>query len=321
MNEQFVTERNYKKEILLILAMFGVLLFMVLFFNSIARRDGVSVPSETVLKKFDPIITEAKGVFVYDLREQKILYTKNENARLPLASLTKVMSVLVARDLGSSRRVVLVDERALQAEGDSGLYRGEKWILENLIDFSLITSSNDGIRAMALSLGALSNTNASSEEIIDDFVTEMNIKAGKLGLKDTYFWNETGLDMPISTASKESAKKGGAYGSARDISKLMEYALVEYPGLFEATQKSTSTIESLDNHPHLAKNTNSLIAEIPGLLISKTGYTDLSGGNLAFIFDPELGHPIIVSILGSTAQGRFEDARRIVVAVLKYLKQ
>src|SRR5581483_3055251 len=101
---------------------------------------------------------------------------------------------------------------AIATEGDSGLKEGEKWNLKNLLDFSLVSSSNDGIRAVALSLGALASANATEKEIVDDFVRLMNKKADELDLKDTYFWNETGLD--------ETEYKGGAYGTAHDIAML-----------------------------------------------------------------------------------------------------
>ena len=140
----------------------------------------------------------------------------------------------------------------------------------------------------------------------------MNRKAGELGLRNTYFGNETGLD--------ESDIKGGAYGTAKDMSTLLEYILVHNPELFVATTEVRTTIPSLDNREHVAKNTNDIVAEIPGLRASKTGFTNTAGGNLVFVFDPELGRPIIVSILGSTEEGRFEDARTLVSAVMEYLK-
>ena len=90
--------------------------------------------------------------------------------------------------------------------------------------------------------------------------------------------------------------------------------------MLEATRKATTTLLSLNNYPHVARNTNSIVAEIPGLLVSKTGLTNTAGGNLVIVFDPELGRPIIVSILGSTEGGRFEDARTLINAVMEYIK-
>ena len=279
---------------------------------NVERKDN-SVPSQVTRSVFPIVNIGAKAAYVYDIHTKTVLFAKNENTRLPLASLTKVMSALVAQDLSPLYGTVVVSSEALRAEGDSGLIQNEKWSLKDILDFSLLTSSNDGMRAVALSLGALSSAKASPEEIINDFVGEMNRKASELGLKNTYFWNETGLD--------ESDLKGGAYGTARDISTLLEYALINYPEMFAATRESVGAFQSLDNHRHLAKNTNGLAAEIPGLLASKTGYTNTAGGNLVIAFDPELGRPIIVSILGSSEQGRFEDVHALVKAVMQYISE
>lgn len=297
----------------------ALLLVISFIFGLKVKRGDTSVPSKVASDPFSAVAIKAKAVYIYDVRTKTVLFAKNENTRLPLASLTKIMSALVAEDLSPLYSTITVSGEALQAEGDSGLYKDEKWSLKDILDFSLMTSSNDGMRAVALSLGALSRAGASSEEIINDFVGEINRKASVLGLKNTYFWNETGLDLPAGKAG-ESDIKGGAYGTARDISLLLEYILTHRPALFAATRETTARFQSIDNRSHVATNTNDIVAEIPGLLISKTGFTDTAGGNLAIVFDPELGRPIIISILGSTEEGRFEDARSLIAAVMEYIK-
>lgn len=312
MDNQFFTIRHSEIRFFLILVATLLCLFIISFIFSlkVERRD-ISVPTKVASASFPTVVLQAKAAYVYDVRTHTILFAKNENTRLSLASLTKIMSALVAEDLSPLYGTVTISEEALRAEGDSGFYIDERWSLKDLLDFSLLTSSNDGMRAVALSLGALSRANATPEEIINDFVKKMNNKARELDLKNTYFWNETGLD--------ESNVKGGAYGTARDMSTLLEYILVHHPALFAATRETVTTFHSLDNHVHVARNTNSTIVDIPGLVASKTGLTDTAGGNLVFVFDPELGRPIIVSILGSTGEGRFEDARILVSAVMKYI--
>ena len=312
MDNQFFTIHHSEIRFFLILSAVLAFLLTVSFILGLGveRRDR-SVPSETASQQFPTVVLEAKAAYVYDSRTKTVLFAKNENTPLPLASLTKIMSALVAEDLSPLYGIVTVSEEALKAEGDSGFFRDEKWTLKDILDFSLLSSSNDGMRAVALSLGALSKAGASSEEIIGDFVGEMNRKARELGLKNTYFWNETGLD--------ESDIKGGAYGSARDMSVLSEYILTHRPLMFEATRRNVTVFQSLDNRLHVATNTNTIITEIPGLVASKTGLTDTAGGNLIIVFDPELGRPIIVSILGSTESGRFRDARTLLAAIMEYI--
>jgi serine-type D-Ala-D-Ala carboxypeptidase (penicillin-binding protein 5/6) len=313
MLNQFFTSRESEIRFFFLLFI-SLAIFMVSSYvlGSRVERGDISVPTQVTSADFPKVELEAKSAYVYDARTKTVLFAKNENNRLPLASVTKVMAALVARELSPQYGTVTITQEALQTEGDSGLRSGERWSLEDLLDFSLVSSSNDGIRAVALSLGALSSATADSETIVDDFVRLMNKKALELDLKNTYFWNETGLD--------ESEVKGGAYGSAKDIATLLEYVMNKEPGLLEATREKESTVISLDNFEHVAKNTNQIASQIPGLLASKTGFTSTAGGNLVFAFDPELGRPIIISILGSSAEGRFEDAQKLIKATLVHLK-
>jgi serine-type D-Ala-D-Ala carboxypeptidase (penicillin-binding protein 5/6) len=314
MLKQFFVTRESEIRFFFILSIALVFFFIISFVVGIKiEREKVVVAGQNTQENFPIVSLQAKAAYVYDARTQSVLFALNEDTRMPLASLTKVMSALVAQELSPSYGTVTVTSGALSTEGDSGLRPGEKWSLKDLLDFSLVSSSNDGIRAVALSLGALDSAIATDNEIVEDFVRNMNRKAAELDLKNTYYWNETGLD--------ESEYKGGAYGTAKDMAMLLKYVVEYHPELFEATREAAATLKSLDNADHLAKNTNKAIDEIPGVLASKTGFTATAGGNLVFAFDPELGRPIIISILGSTQEGRFEDARKLVDATLKYLNQ
>lgn len=305
-------EDEIKLFIILLVALVLLLTASFLFDLKIERRD-ISAPAGVAMKTFPEVELEARAAYVYDIRNGTAIFAKNEDTRLSLASLTKVMSALVAAELSPPHNTITIVGEALRADGDSGLYREERWNLKDILDFSLVTSSNDGMRAIALALGAISRSDATTTEIITDFVREMNARAGELGLKNTYFWNETGLD--------ESEVKGGAYGTAKDMAVLVEYILINQPELLSATKEVTSSFESLDNFIHIGKNTNSITGKIPGLIASKTGSTETAGGNLVIVFDPELGRPIIVSVLGSTTDGRFRDVEILVRAILKYITE
>ncbi len=291
----------------------GALAFFILVsfvLGTRVERGSVSVPTR-LAATFPTVTLEAKSAYVYDLRTGKVLYEKNPETRLPLASIAKLMSAVVALDLSpTSYGTVKVTNKALENYGDSGLLSEEKWTLKNLLDFSLLTSSNDGIRAVALSLAALDKAMATDDERLGAFVLKMNEKASELGLKNTYFWNETGLD--------ESSVKNGAYGSAEDVSKLLGYFLETHPEALEATREVATTVASM-SATHEAKNTNMLVSGIPGVLGSKTGFTDIAGGNVTFAFDPELGRPIVITVLGSSAEGRFADAAKLINATMQYI--
>lgn len=310
-NQLSPNRENEIKFFFTLFILFALLLVTSYVLGGRVERGDVSVPTRTT-GIFPTVLLTARSAYVYDARTKDVLFAKNENERLSLASLTKLMAAVVASDISPAYGIVTVTSNALRVEGDSGLMADERWKLDDLLDFSLMSSSNDGIRAVALSLGALSNINADAEMIVDDFVRKMNIKALELDLRNTYFWNETGLD--------ESEVKGGGYGTARDMARLLEYILETRPELLEVTREKEAVITSIDNFKHVAKNTNQIASDTPGLIGSKTGYTDTAGGNLAFVFDPELGRPIIVSVLGSSASGRFEDAKKLIDATLQYIK-
>lgn len=291
-----------------LLALSVVLMFFAVYENNnrpnpepIAIVDEQKVAGST---PFDLLELDAKAVYVYDLFEKKVLYKKNEFAQLPLASLTKLMMAVTAVDLLPDDTEITIRKEFLQEDGDSGLLVSESWKMKDLLDFSLVVSSNDGARALASVIGAFNMEEKDYDLGRRDFITKMNEKAQELGLKYTYFVNETGLDID---------EVSGGYGSAIDVAKLMEYMLANEPEILEATKFQNITVDSL-NTTHTGKNTNIDVGNIPGLIASKTGYTNMAGGNLAVAFDTSIGRPVIVVVLGSTIEGRFEDVSKIVKA-------
>lgn len=260
---------------------------------------------------FDNVPVVAKSVYVFDVANNKVIFKKNEFAQLPLASITKLMTALTATELLPKNSHVTIKKEFLADEGDSGLLTDESWKLKDLLDFSLVVSSNDGARSIASVAGAFDLKTDDYDLGRKDFISKMNEEAKKLGLKQTYFINESGLD--------EGTVSGG-YGSAFDISKLMQYILVNNPDLLEATKYSAINISSADK-THLATNTDTEVNNIPGLIASKTGFTDLAGGNLAVAFDSSIGRPIIVVVLGSTEEARFTDVAALVKASMNYTAQ
>lgn len=257
-----------------------------------------AVPQKFV--EIDPTTITAKAAVIYDPATNQILFEKNAHTRLPLASLTKLMSAeaILAADAGHDSQVQITRE-SLKPEGDWGLKVGEYWPVEELVAFGLVASSNDAMAAAAGVLGA-------------DVVTAMNQRAKQLGLTQTYFFNPTGLDLDVETA--------GAYGSAEDVARLATAFLEQYPALFEATVQPDITITS-PSHTLEATSTSAPLQHIPGLIGAKTGYTDLAGGNLVAAFDVEVGHPLIVAVLGSTRDGRFADVTLLIQKAREALTQ
>ncbi len=238
-------------------------------------------------------IIEAKSAMVYDIVSGKTLYSKNADAQLPLASITKLVTALVADDHTGSNAMVQVSEQALDTEGESGLIVGDTWLEKDLSDFMLVSSSNDAATTLALAQGDKRQ-----------FVSLMNKLVSRLGLTSLVLLNESGLDI--------SSAQAGAYGSARDISLLVTYMTMLKPELLRSTAIQSYTSVSTTGLRYNTKNTNKIVNAVPNMIGGKTGYTDLAGGNLAIVFDISIGTPVVVVVLGSTKDGRFTDVLKLV---------
>jgi len=103
---------------------------------------------------FDTVVLTAHSVFVYDVHKNKVLFAKNEHDIVPLASVTKLMTALVANKFIPDYNRIVISPEALTEEGDSGLYVNETWRLRDLIGYTLLVSSNDGAHAVASVGGA-----------------------------------------------------------------------------------------------------------------------------------------------------------------------
>lgn len=259
-----------------------------------------------------PFIT-ADSAIVWDVRKGEAVYEKNAQRIKPLASITKVMTALIAMEHVPKETTVIIDTNDLKQDGDSGLVAGERWALKDLIDFSLVESSNDGVAAVAGAVGALSEGLPTEKRVGRvSFIDMMNTKAQELGLANMTFENESGLDIWNET-------EAGSYGTAEDVAKLFSYTLTTHPDIFEVTTQDNQFFRSLSGNVHLAENTNRALSNIPALIASKTGYTDLSGGNLGVIVDPGINYPFVIVVLGSTFEDRFADVVALSESTLQYL--
>ena len=257
------------------------------FWSSLPVLSRISeAPVRTVINPFASIIIEAKAVFVYEPDNDRILYAKEESRRLPIASLTKLMTSLTASELLPDSTIISLSRRH---------YR-----LKDLVDLTLVSSSNQGALALAT---------AAEKNLGRDFVAEMNIKAKSLNLNMTTFTNSTGLDLDDGQA--------GSYSSAYDIAHLFSHILLVRPELLQATKFEEIEAPTVEGLRHRFQNTNEIIRDLPGLLGSKTGFTDVAEGNLVIAFDRGLNQPVVIVVLGSTEHGRFSDIKQLVEATMK----
>lgn len=296
--------------------MFAVSLYVTLpdiVRHSIGREDMSSAPTLLACAScdisgigFKDIHIEAHAAYVYDIKEERVLFSKHAEAQLPLASLTKGMTALVVREHIPNDTSISISAEDLLVDGDSGLGLGERFLRDDLIDMMLSVSSNDGAYALARTVGEQGET---KEDALEVFVRMMNEHARTLGLSQTFFLNPTGLDESVSLA--------GAYGSAHDMALLYTYLYAHHADVIESTTYPTIVVSS-SSRVHTLHNTNIIAGNIPGLSGSKTGFTDLAGGNLVVIFEPEPLHPVVAVVLGSSVEGRFTDIATLVSAVTSF---
>lgn len=266
-----------------------------------ADKPTAQLTTNTI-KPLEEIEIEAKAGFVYDVANKRVLYQKSAEQTLPIASITKLMTTLLAHEIFKDEASISIPQTATLIDSASGLKDGEILTGKALMQYALIASSNDAAYSLASAGAELISTDA-SEAV---FIEAMNLRAKELGLNTLTFNNATGLDVDQS--------KAGAYGSAKDVTLLMEYIYQNYPELLSITAEDNTKIYNSDGDYHEAKNTNQILTQIPQLQGSKTGYTSLAGGNLTIVFDAGLNRPIIITVLGSSFSGRFTDMLNLIEA-------
>lgn len=199
--------------------------------------------------------TNAQAASLIDVKSGRILYSHQGDAEMPVASLTKIMTAIVAIEHGKLDEKVSVSKHAYRKEGSSiYLELGEEMTLENMLYGLMLRSGNDAATAIAEHVGG-------SEE---GFVHLMNEKVKMLGLKHTRFQNPHGLDAK------------GHYSSANDLAVITAYSLKN--PIFKEIVKTQTKKAPNPNHPWDYKwdNKNKMLRFYEGADGVKTGYTKIA---------------------------------------------
>ncbi len=294
--------------------------FFINFSNkifNINQNDKYNIIFDTELKKINTLHQDrilnskneieqkifAKSYIVYDVKNNKIIFSKNENTILPLASLTKIISATLAINIKDRNTIIKIDSKKMREDEkiDYGLKEGQNWKLGDLLKYGLTISSNASMDIIA---GTLFENNS-------DFVSKMNDYMKSLGFKDFYFNSASGLDYGNIIGGK-----GNALEYARFFSKA--YELI--PDIMSYTVNSKVNLESKDENIYAIPNTNQEAGKSVGLLASKTGFTDAAGGNLAVMINFDVNRPIVIVVLGSTPEERFKDVDKLYKATKDILE-
>lgn len=273
-----------------------------------AASQTAAGATPTVQDPFAHLSLMAEGAYVLDLTTNRVLYSKNPDSQLPLASLVKVPLVLAVSEAFEQGAVIPIPPHMPPDGAGIRLPAGLRFTVQDLIDFTLVASSNEGAAILTEAAEETLRTMYPPSTPGAAVLWRMNDIAKNLGLSHMVFLNTNGLD--------QSETQAGAYGSAHDVATLFGYAAKTLPALFEQTSRDTIKIRATTGETVAAANTDEALPAIPGLVMGKTGFMELAGGNLAVVFEVGPAHPVVAVVLHSTQNGRFDDMRKIVEATL-----
>ncbi len=255
-------------------------------------------PSSVSATQIDAPNISANAAFFIDTKTGQVLYSKNIHDRLPIASLVKVMTVLITLENKSMNDQFVVSQKAAEMEPDKMLLiAGEKLTLKELLDGIFLVSANDAAEVLA------EETTGNRSE----FIKLMNNKAKQLGLRDTFYANPTGLDEDTNNS----------YSSTFDLAILTRYLIHHFPQIVDISKSEHIYLPQSETHQDYDMYTGiNLLATYPGVVGFKTGFTPEAGLTLITLVRKN-GHEIIGVLLGSG--DRRDEARDILDYVFKKL--
>lgn len=241
------------------------------------QSDGVKVP-----------YVSSRAVIVQDVSSKTIMYAKSPDTLLLPASLTKIMTALVALDYWSDLDTIIEVKNEDRAIGQTiELERGEHITIKNILYGLLVHSGNDAALALAENFPGGYST----------FVAAMNAKAKELHLDHTTFKNPSGVEQYGHTTT------------ARDLAVLAAYAMQNQVIANMAQTNRIVVTDITGSISHDLETTNELLGQITGLKGLKTGWTTNAGECLVSFVERD-GHQIVVVVLGSL--DRFGDSTALI---------
>ena len=261
-----------------------IILVLCLFFGTL---PAVSAAELTVA---------GKSAVLMDMTTGTLLYEKNAHEKLPPASVTKVMTLLLIMEAIDNGTIGWEDtvtaSEAAAAKGGSQIFLkvGETMSVTDLVKSIAVSSANDAACAMAEHI-------AGSEAA---FVAKMNEKAAQLGMADTHFVNCTGLDDDADAAQHLTC--------AYDIALMSRELMLHHPKIQEFT---TIWMDTVRGGTFGLANTNKLVRFYPGATGLKTGFTQKAGYCLSATAQRD-GMGLIAVVMGAeSSQARFDACKQL----------
>lgn len=252
--------------------------------------------------------TRAHYAVALDVDSDTILFYQNGQKRTQVASLTKIMTAVLAVDkISDLSAPVTITAEAVNVPGTrvgcpgtgyctgETLKIGEKVRANDLLKAALMNSTNDAATALGIHVSGTE----------DKFAELMNKKSAELGLKDTHFCRPSGLEY--------DGRESECYSTAYDMARLVAYSVKnpKYKVIWEYFRIPQADFYSVDGKfLHHIGNTNKLLESMPGCLGAKTGFTPLAGQSLFMASVDSAGkNPVVMVLLDDPY--RFDDARAL----------
>lgn len=240
--------------------------------------------------KADSLNLDAKSAILIEASNGKVLYEKTSDEKLPMASMTKIMSMLLIMENINNGNLSYTDKVIISknASGMGGsqvfLQEGEEYKVEDLLKCIAVSSANDAVVAMAEKISGS----------VEAFVELMNNKAKELGLTNTNFANPHGLDNE------------NHYSSARDMARLAQ-ELLKHEEILKFTSIYEDYLTKPDGSQVWLVNTNRLVRFYEGVDGLKTGYTTAAGHCLTATAKKNDLRLISVVMKSSSSDARSKD--------------
>lgn len=249
---------------------------LMVFLILISTFIGINV------RALENINLHSPNYIVYDMSDEKIVLQNNVDVVTPMASLTKIMTTIVAIENSPDLDKKVIYSKSMRSDIDfdaslSGLIENQEYTVRDLLYATMLPSGADATNALAFAVSGS----------IESFVDLMNQKATSLGMTNTHYVNTHGLD------------RDNHYSSINDLFILLKYALKNQTFKDVYTTKSYNLSNTLDKYnkeedPHLVQSTVAKTASKMGLdasriIGSKTGYTDNAGKCISVLFNSN-GH-------------------------------
>ena len=285
----------------------------------------------------------SQGAVLMDASTGRVLYGKNPDLQLAMASTTKIMTCIVALELGELDDVVTASGYAAsQPKVKLYLRKGEQVTLKDLLYSLMLESHNDSAVAIAEHIGAkllglptdmesvTGRTDSQSKETMKAFIAQMNQKAKELQCYNTWFITPNGLDGTETFSSEDGVEEERFHSTtAAELARIMSYCILQSPKkeeFLEITGTYSYNFTDIEKtRSFVCSNHNAFLNMMEGAISGKTGYTGRAGYCYVGALERD-GRYFVVALLNSGAYGsgnkgrKWQDTRKLMNYGLTYFK-